>query len=197
MSKVADDDASEPGGLVHAGLDRIDAGIVSQLQEDGRRSYRDIARNLDLSESLVRWRTLRLFRKGTVRILAVTDPFELGYQVLAMIALTVEPRALKEVTEFLIETPEVLYVTSCGGRANLLIEVVCKDHEGLVYLLTDTLGSIEGVRAAETFIELKIHKFSYTSPQWRARDKVEVKQAKATAPAGGPRKKARAGGKST
>jgi Lrp/AsnC family transcriptional regulator, regulator for asnA, asnC and gidA len=146
------------------GLDSIDEGIIAQLQQDGRRSYRDIARQLGLSESLVRWRTLRLLRKGTVRILAVTDPFQLGYQVLATVALSVEPATRREVTERLVKIPEVLYVASCAGRADLLIEVVCRDHEGLVQLLSDTLGSLPGVRATETYMELKIHKFSNTAP---------------------------------
>ncbi len=156
--------APEPVGLTPPGLDWIDESIISQLQQDGRRSYRDIARNLDLSESLVRWRTLRLLRTGTVRILAVTDPFQLGYQVLATVVLGIEPAFRAEVTERLVEIPEVLYVASCVGRADLLIEVVCTDHEGLVHLLSETLGSLPGVHATETFIELKIHKFSYSSP---------------------------------
>lgn len=156
--------APEPAALTPSGLDWIDEGIISQLQQDGRRSYREIARHLGLSESVVRWRTLRLLRTGTVRILAITDPFQLGYQVLATVVLSIEPAARREVTERLVEIPEVLYVASCVGRADLLIEVVCRDHEGLVHLLTETLGSLSGVRSTETFMELKIHKFSYSSP---------------------------------
>jgi Lrp/AsnC family transcriptional regulator for asnA, asnC and gidA len=164
MSKIVAGRAPESVNPPPHGLDQIDEDIISELQQDGRRSYRDIARNLGLSESLVRWRTQRLLRNGVVRILAITDPFRLGYQILATIVLTVEPSARSEVAARLVELPEILYVASCVGRADLLIEVVCRNHEDLVTLLSETMGSLKGITATETFMELKIHKFSYTHP---------------------------------
>ena len=165
MSKIVAGKPHESATPPPHGLDQIDEDIISELQEDGRRSYRDIARHLELSESLVRWRTQRLLRNGVVRILAITDPFRLGYQVLATIVLTVEPSARREVAAQLVELPEILYVAVLRRtRADLLIEVVCRNHEDLVTLLSETIGSLKGITATETFMELKIHKFSYTHP---------------------------------
>jgi predicted transcriptional regulator len=45
-------------------LDDVDREIVRQLQQDGRRSYREMARSMDVSEGTVRWRVKRLQDTG-------------------------------------------------------------------------------------------------------------------------------------
>ena len=64
-------------------LSESDQRIVDFLREDGRTPFREIARQLGVSESMVRKRVGRLLETGWMPILGVTDPLQLGVHFLA------------------------------------------------------------------------------------------------------------------
>jgi Lrp/AsnC family transcriptional regulator for asnA, asnC and gidA len=142
-------------------LDDLDRKITRHLQEDGRRSYREIARALDVPEGTVRWRARRLIDSGALRIVAIPDPFRLGYRILAFVLLRVEPGTQEKVIDALVSWPEVTYVSSCTGHVDIYIQVVCRDHDQLFQMLSRKIPDIGGVTSTETFMELKMHKVSY------------------------------------
>jgi Lrp/AsnC family transcriptional regulator, regulator for asnA, asnC and gidA len=143
------------------GLDELSKRIVEQLQEDGRRSYATIAKVVGLSEAAVRQRVQRLLDGGVMQIVAVTDPLQLGFTRQAMIGITVEGD-VRVVADKLSALPEVDYVVICAGSFDLLAEIVCEDDERLLQVLNDSVRSIPGVRATETFLYLKLAKQTYT-----------------------------------
>lgn len=145
-------------------LDEVDQEIVRQLQQDGRRSYREMARSLDVSEGMVRWRVKRLQDTGALRIAAIADPFRLGYTVLASMFLRVSPHKLEHVVDTLVQWQEVVYVSSCTGRVDVYIQVVCRSHEDLWELVARRIPAIGGVIETETLMELKVHKLQYVYP---------------------------------
>ena len=79
-------------------LDDISKRIVELLQEDGRRPYAEIAREVGLSEAAARQRVQRLTESGLIQIVAVTDPLQLGFHRMSMIGIRVtgDPRAVAE-----------------------------------------------------------------------------------------------------
>jgi Lrp/AsnC family transcriptional regulator for asnA, asnC and gidA len=145
-------------------LDPVDQEIVRQLQQDGRRSYREMARSLDVSEGTVRWRVKRLRDTGALRIAAIADPFRLGYTVLASMFLKISPQEMERVIATLVGWQEVVYVSSCTGRVDVYIQVVCRSHEDLWELVAQRIPAIGGVLETETLMELKIHKLQYVYP---------------------------------
>src|SRR5207253_1619752 len=60
-------------------LDGINKAIIEQLQQDGRRSYSDLAKVVGLSDAAVRQRVQRLTDAGVIQVVAVTDPLTLGF----------------------------------------------------------------------------------------------------------------------
>jgi Lrp/AsnC family transcriptional regulator, regulator for asnA, asnC and gidA len=145
-------------------LDELDRGIIAQLQIDGRRPYRAIARALGVAEGTVRARASRLQDEGILRILALANPFQLGYAVQASVLIKVTPAAHEHAAETLASWPEVMYLSSCAGSADLYMHVVCRDHDDLWRLLGERLGAIEGVLETETLMELRVHKARYVYP---------------------------------
>ncbi len=145
------------------GLDGLDRAIVSALQHDGRRAFSAIAADLGVREATVRFRARRLMRDGVVTIQATPNPFRLGYEVLAIIELRTEPAARRGAIELLMAWPEVVYLSSCTGRVDLIAQVVCRDHHDLYELLT-RLADVPGITASETLMELEVHKFTYAFP---------------------------------
>lgn len=148
----------------HQQLDAIDTEIVRQLQQDGRRSYREMARSLDVSEGMVRWRVRRLLDSKALRIAAIADPFRLGYRVLASMFLRASPERIGHVVDVLVSWPEVVYVSSCTGRVDIYAQVVCVSHEDLWELVSQRIPAIGGVTETETLMELKVHKLHYVYP---------------------------------
>ena len=154
--------AAEP--LPGEALDALDRAIVDHLQEDGRRAYSQIAQDLGVPEATVRFRARRLIRDGVLTIQATPNPFRLGYEVLALVELSTTPGARKHVIEALSSWPEVVYLSSCTGRVDLIAQVVCRNHHDLYDLLSERLAALDGVTGSETLMELEVHKYAYGLP---------------------------------
>lgn len=146
-------------------LDRLSKRIIEQLQEDGRRSYAAIARNVGLSEAATRQRVQRLIDEGVVQIVAVTDPAAIGFHRMALLGIKVEGD-IRGVADKLSALPEAEYVVVCGGQFDLLVELMCVDDEHLLHIIDESVRTIPGVRSTETFVYLKVAKETY---QWGTR----------------------------
>jgi len=141
-------------------LDDVNKRIIEQLQRDGRMSYAALAKIVGLSEAAVRQRVQRLLDTGVMQIVAVTDPLTLGFARQVMIGVKVLGD-LRTVAAALAKVPEIDYVVICAGGYDLLVELVCTDDDHLLSLLNDTIRSIDGVTATETFVYLKLAKQTY------------------------------------
>ena len=152
-------------GLESATLDPMSKAIIEQLQHDGRMTYAKIGAAVGLSEAAVRQRVMRMVDAGTMQIVAVTDPLQLGFTRQAMIGIKAEGN-LDPVVEALSAMNEVDYVVITAGSFDVLAEVVCEDDEHLLALLNRGIRAIPGVRATESFVYLKLSKQTY---QWGTR----------------------------
>ncbi|MFJ4225664.1 Lrp/AsnC family transcriptional regulator [Microbacterium sp. NPDC089695] len=141
-------------------LDDVSKTIIELLQEDGRRSYSDIGREVGLSEAAVRQRVQRLTEAGIMQIVAVTDPMQLGFRRQAMIGIRVSGDT-RVVAEAIAEIPAIDYVVVTVGSFDVLAEVVCEDDEDLLALINDSIRPIDGVLSTETFIYAKLQKQLY------------------------------------
>ncbi len=156
-----EDPQNDPGPVASNLLDAPNRAIIEALQRDGRQPYGAIAEAVGLSEAAVRRRVQRLRESGIMQIVAVTDPLQLGFTRQAMIGISVEGD-VRRVAEKLSSLPEVDYVVMCAGSFDILAEIVCEDDERLLHVLNDSVRSIPGVRATETFLYLKLAKQTYT-----------------------------------
>jgi Lrp/AsnC family transcriptional regulator for asnA, asnC and gidA len=142
-------------------LDDVSRAIIEQLQQDGRRSYAAIGKEVGLSEAAVRQRVQKLVESGVMQVVAVTDPLQLGFARQAMIGIRVTG-ALEPVAEKLAGFDEVDYVVVTAGAFDILVEVVCQSDEQLLDLLSQRIRQVEGVHSTETFVYLKLLKQTYS-----------------------------------
>jgi len=141
-------------------LDEVSKQIIEQLQQDGRRSYAAIGKEVGLSEAAVRQRVQKLIDSGVMQVVAVTDPTELGFARQAMIGIRATGE-LEPVADALAAMPEVDYVVISAGSFDLLVEVVCESDDHLLQIISSGIRTIPGVVATETFVYLKLRKQSY------------------------------------
>lgn len=142
-------------------LDDVDKRIIGALQADGRRPYSRIAADLDVSESVVRYRAQRLEQAGVLQVVGIADPLRIGFDRMALIGLKVRPGTLKEVCAAVSAIPETSYVAAIAGSFDVLVEVVCRDTAHFTELLTERLHAVDGVADTESFLILEIHKMAY------------------------------------
>ena len=141
-------------------LDDVSKAIVEQLQIDGRKSYSDIGRAVDLSEAAVRQRVQKLLESGVIQIVAITDPLQMGFYRQAMIGISTTGDA-RLVADALAAIPAVEYVVLTAGRFDLMVEVVCTDDEDLLTLLNGVIRVVPGVVETEVFTYLQLKKQQY------------------------------------
>jgi len=145
---------------VKIALDSVDLAILDGLQEEGRRSYRQIARDAGVSEGTVRTRVRRLEDAGILRVIAFVDPSRLGSSVLALVLVRVATAEHDSVVRALADLPEATYVSSLVGRADVYIQIICRDNESL-WNLVSGIRALHGVLETETMLEMAVHKFTY------------------------------------
>ena len=141
-------------------LDAVSKAIIEQLQQDGRRSYASIGKEVGLSEAAVRQRVQRLIDGGVMQVVAVTDPLELGFARQAMVGIKVAG-PIEDVADRLAAIEEIDYVVVTAGTYDLLVELVAESDEHLLSLVSGRIRTIEGVAATETFMYLNLRKQTY------------------------------------
>jgi Lrp/AsnC family transcriptional regulator for asnA, asnC and gidA len=141
-------------------LDDVSKAIVEQLQIDGRKSYSDIGRVVDLSEAAVRQRVQKLIETGVMQIVAVTDPIQMGFTRQAMIGVRTTGDA-RRVADALSEIPAVEYVVLTAGSFDIMAEVVCTNDAELLDLLHGEIRILPGVLETEVFTYLQLKKQQY------------------------------------
>ncbi len=137
-------------------LDRIDRAIVAALQDDVRRSNKELASQVGLSPSSCLERVRRLRQSGVIRgAWAELDPRALGIQLMAMIAVQLHRHARSEVDAFrahALSLPEVVALHHVAGQVDFLIQVAVRDTSHLRNLALDELSSRPEVARLETSI---------------------------------------------
>jgi Lrp/AsnC family transcriptional regulator for asnA, asnC and gidA len=134
-------------------MDELDRKIIRELQEDGRRSYKDIARKLKVSDGTVRLRTEKMIKKGLIRIKVLVDPFQFENQIYAVIGVNIERRGHADKMKQISKLKGVVSVLNPTGRYDLFVEVFLESKRELKDLLVDMLSKV-GVQSTETFIYL-------------------------------------------
>jgi len=155
MDELRQNQLSE--GTRYEQLDATDRRIVDFLRVDGRMSYREIARQLDVSESMVRKRANRLLESGWMRILAISNPLQLGVPILATTYATVTAQQLESVTDALAALDAVRYVATGLGKPNVVIESIHASNADVHEFIQRELTQ-EGVVDSETVLVVNIKK---------------------------------------
>jgi DNA-binding Lrp family transcriptional regulator len=135
-------------------LDDTDRNIIYELQRDGKKSSRDIAEKLGVSDGTVRFRINKLIKKDILRITASLNPFAFANGMIALVGMELEKRTHASTMAKVASLSGVLAVCNVTGKYDLMVEVFLESREKLNTFLIDDLSTIEGITRTETFIVL-------------------------------------------
>lgn len=113
-------------------VDEIDLKLLNILCQNGRASYRELAKNLGVSVATVAYRISRLQRQGLIKgFTAVIDFSKFGYDITAVIGLVIREGRLLEVQRELAREPNVVAVYDVTGEVDSIIVAKFKDRQEL------------------------------------------------------------------
>jgi len=131
--------------------DRTDWKIIALLNEDGRMSSAEIARQLgDVSARTVSNRIHALTEQRIINIRSIVNPEVVGYGVLADVFIEVEPGYVRDVAEHMADLPQVSYAACATGDTDVIISVRARNINELYDFVIETLSKIPGVRHTQT-----------------------------------------------
>jgi Lrp/AsnC family transcriptional regulator, leucine-responsive regulatory protein len=105
-------------------LDEIDRRILGVLTTDGRASFAELGRRVNLSPPAVAERVQRLERSGVITgYRAEVEPRALGYPLTAIVRIKPGLRQLPKIPELAAEIPEVAECLRITGEDCFLLRV--------------------------------------------------------------------------
>ena len=146
-------------------IDDIDRQILISLQQEGRKTASQIAKELKLTVPTITERIRKLQGGSVIQAFqAVVDPRSVGLDVTAMITvISSSSDKYKKVIEKAKETPEVIQCFSTTGMGSLMLWVATENSQTLEELLRN-IQSWPNVTRTETQVILSTYKIRQQLP---------------------------------
>ena len=146
-------------------LDDTDRSILNSLQNEGRKTASDIAKDLDLTVPTITERIRKLQESNIIQSFqAIIDPRLVDLDVTAMITvISSSSEKYQDVIKMAQNTKEVIQCFSTTGMGSLMLWVATKNSNTLEELLRKIQGW-PNVTRTETQVILSSYKKSYKLP---------------------------------
>ena len=117
-------------------MDKLNNGILKCLQDNARQSNAEIGRHVGISSPAVSERIKKMEDSGVIeRYCTIISPYEVGYQLKAIITLRAFMGKLKPFLEKVKTFDEVINCYRITGDENIVMVVVLKNQKHLERLI--------------------------------------------------------------
>lgn len=131
----------KPGPKPHAGLDEADVSLLRALNQDARKSYRDLSKELGLALSTVSARVKRLEELGyVIGYVPVLDPVKLGFDLVVIIGVKIAHGKLLEAQKRIAREARVFGVYDVTGEWDSILLARFKNREELNEFVKELLA---------------------------------------------------------
>lgn len=142
-------------------IDEFDRQLIEYLQVNGTLTNTELARRMGVSEAKIRRCRARLLQEDVIRVVAVVDPYKLGFDVIAIVGVRVNKGCLDEAEKALAEMPEVRFLGITLGTYDIMLEAWFRSPQELVHFATVTLANVQGIYRTESFQLMRLAKYMY------------------------------------
>ncbi len=113
-------------------IDDLDLQILRCLQRDARRSFREIAKELEVAAGTVQARIRRMQEAGIIKGYTVlVDPAKLGYSLTALTLIQADGRYLVEVEREIAKYKNVCCVYDITGEFDIAVVARFRDRDSM------------------------------------------------------------------
>lgn len=140
-------------------LDKHDVAILNVLMSDARASYRQVARQTNLSVPTVKMRVDRMIKLGLIKKFApVFDVTKLAHGLVALITLKISGKNVDEAVNKLSMLDHVKDVFAITGEGNVMLRVMVDDANELHEFVDSITKDVDGVSIVSTQIVTRVVK---------------------------------------
>ena len=147
-------------------MDRFDTAILTTLQDEGRITWSQLAKRVNLSASAVQRRVESLQDRGVIENFTVNlNESALGHSVKAFVTVNIERQNTQLAEEFrrrVLEHPQVQACHMISGSIDFILEIVASDLDAFGQFIDGELLRMPAVKDASSSIVLKIVKAKRT-----------------------------------
>ena len=163
IRRLKDTSKNTGSGAISRGkpLDAIDSEIIRLLQKDGRATNIHIAKTIGISEATVRNRLHRLIDERIIQIVAVCDPFRIGFGIVGNIKINIDAKKVNTILYELTKLPDVWYIALTTGGSDIDIDFNVQSLDDLRGLVYDKVNKIDGIIRTETSVIMDFVKRKY------------------------------------
>ncbi|MCW4012265.1 MAG: Lrp/AsnC family transcriptional regulator [Candidatus Bathyarchaeota archaeon] len=138
----------------------LDEEIIKLLQADSRQSYRDIAKQLEISHVSVSSKVKTLEESGVIKgYTTIINPDKMNIYPLCLRISAGAGADLGKIGEKIAEYPEMNTVMRVSGDCELIVLAMCRSRESALKLL-DEINTIKGIGKVESHIVLEAIKLA-------------------------------------
>jgi Lrp/AsnC family transcriptional regulator for asnA, asnC and gidA len=139
-------------------LDPTDCRMVRLLQKDGRMPVAVMAKKLQISETTVRTRLKRLMDDEAIKIVAVSNPLKLGFEIIGNLKIRMDLKKKDAVLKELNDIPALNYVALTTGSTDIDAEFIAGSLAEFKSLIFEKISQIDGINSIETSLIVEIVK---------------------------------------
>ncbi len=139
-------------------IDALDRRLIQILQKDGRMASKAIAAELGTSEFTVRRRLRRLLDDGTIRIVAVANPIDLGFEIAGNLKIKIDLKKTDAVLEKLKKIDALIWVALTTGGTDIDVDFIARSLKEFKEIIFKQISRIDGVLSMETSLMVELIK---------------------------------------
>ena len=132
-------------------FDPLNTEIIRQLK-DGRKSAKDIAEDIGVSQNTVLRRIEKLTKAGTLTVTGLVDTDTLPNHQLVIIGINFRTRDLRTKAEEISRLNGVISAGVVTGRYDVMALVMMNNENDLLQFHTKEISKVEGVTFSETYV---------------------------------------------
>ncbi len=143
-------------------LDEIDKKILNILQDDGRITNAQLANQVGLSPPPMLERVKKLEKNGIIKkYVAILEPGKVDKSTVVIVSLSLARHRIKSienVTQKLLEFPEIMECYHIAGEADYLLKVIVKDvlqYEAFILKKLVQIPAIQRIKSHVVLSTLK------------------------------------------
>jgi len=142
-------------------LDEMSLKIISELQQDGRATFREMAERFGVAPGTVRSRFNQLRAAEVVEVLAVPNPRKLGLKFHATVGLNLEPGNAEEAARILARRREVGWIGLIVSGFDVMFEIAVADTQAFARFKEEVFPEIPGFASSIVYVMWGVRKFHY------------------------------------
>lgn len=132
-------------------VDDLNLEIIKHLR-DGRKSFGEISRALNVTENTIRTRVKKLIDGGVLQIVGAVNPYRVPNHFLIMVGVKLKTMNLVEKGEEFAKLRGVIHVAVVTGQYDLIVTALLNDEFGIRRFYTEEVSRLEDVRSTETWV---------------------------------------------